>query len=409
MLVSCDSRSQSAANPCGALSDMPMTRHVLLASLTLLLLALAAPLTTRAEEGDDARAKKPAPGPVEALYMERQYEKALEAADKLVAEKKVDPANEYWAARTLRVLKRFDEAAERFRALAKRFPEAEDAPNAEIDAEISLLGKMPEGEYSDKDRTFAQTIGARLMEIANRHADKPEAQARALYIGGNAFRMALADKEAESAYGTCGALKAAAASGYPAKCTLGLGTILSRNGDDDGARKLYRQCALQDDHASTAKRCSRSLSRMELVGLPAPELEVETWIHGKPSPLASQRGKVVMLFFFATWCPHCKATLPTLPGYEEKFKGQPFQLIAITNNVKGQTTESAKLFVQDPQWKIDYPVAVDAAGQTTIAMEASGIPQVILIDKKGVIRWSDHPAYLKDEMIAKLLAEPGGA
>ena len=74
-----------------------------------------------------------------------------------------------------------------------------------------------------------------------------------------------------------------------------------------------------------------------------------------------------------------------------------------------QTTESAALFIKDPQWQINSPVGIDARGATTMAMEASGIPQVILIDKKGVVRWSDHPAYLKDEMIEKLLAEPGGA
>ena len=65
--------------------------------------------------------------------------------------------------------------------------------------------------------------------------------------------------------------------------------------------------------------------------------------------------------------------------------------------------------MKDPQWKISYPVGVDARGATTMAMEATGIPQIILIDKKGVVRWSDHPAYLKDEMIEALIAEPGGA
>ena len=116
-----------------------------------------------------------------------------------------------------------------------------------------------------------------------------------------------------------------------------------------------------------------------------------------------------MLFFFATWCPHCKKTLPTLPRYLERYKGKPFELLALTNNVRGQTTESATLFIQDPQWGISYPVGVDANGATTTAMEASGIPQIILIDKKGIVRWSDHPAYLTEGMIDTLVAEPGGA
>ncbi len=380
-----------------------------LPTLILLFATLVAGLPSAAAAGPPTGAVVPEVGAVEEIYRQRKYADAVVKADELVAAGQVDPANEYWAARALRALKRFDESADRFRAMSRRFPTAPDAPNADVDAEIALLGKVQDGPMDAAARKAAAAAGQRLLAVAKKHESKPDTQARALYIAGNAFRMAQADTEAISSYGSCRTLSAAAATGYPAKCTHGLGTIHARNGENEEARRLYRECSLQQDDSGTSRRCSKSLARMELVGLPAPELEVETWIHGTPHPLASLKGKVVMLFFFATWCPHCKATLPTLPDYLAKFEGQPFEILAITNNARGQTTESAKLFVQDPQWKIDYPVAVDAGGATTVAMEASGIPQIILIDKKGIVRWSDHPAYLTDGMIERLIAEPGGA
>jgi thiol-disulfide isomerase/thioredoxin len=393
-----------------ATTSAPAARHPARRTGPLLALAavttlLAAPALAAQAHGDADAAE--APGPVEALYKERKYEEALAKADELKGAKRANPDSEYWAGRTLRVLDRFDEAAARFRALSRDFPGTPRAASADIDAVISVLGKMPSGEKTPADYKLAVDSGGELLGVARKHARDPDTRARALYIAGNAFRMGHADAQAEAAYGECQGLSDARDTGYPAKCTLGLGTIKARNWDAAGARALYRECALQSDDQRTSQRCSKSLARTELVGAPAPELQVETWVNSTPTPLSSLRGNVVMLFFFATWCPHCKEPLPTLPRLQSKFAGKPFQLMALTNNARGQTTEGVQLFVQDPQWRMDYPVAVDAAGATTIAMEASGIPQVILIDKKGVVRWSDHPAYLRDEMIETLLAEPG--
>ena len=119
------------------------------------------------------------------------------------------------------------------------------------------------------------------------------------------------------------------------------------------------------------------------------------------------KGNVTLMFFFATWCPHCKQSLPKLPDIVERHAGRPVKLVAVTNNTRNQTTETATVFVKDPQWRIDYPTAVDDRGRTSRAMAATGVPSMVLVDMAGNIRWVGHPNYLTDQMIETLLTEGG--
>jgi thiol-disulfide isomerase/thioredoxin len=308
---------------------MPSQSHLLRSSLALAGLLALAPATGFAQAQPKAKdphaghshARKPVippdAGPVEELYKQRQYEAAVRKADELRGAKQVTSGNEYWAARALRVMKRYDESADRFREVSEKFPGTEDAAKADVDTWVAILGKMPEGYHDAAARKLATDTAGELLGVAKKHAGKDgAAQARALYIAGNAFRMGHADEKAATAYASCRALTGnaeALETGYPDKCTQGLASIKARNWEEEEALALYRECAVQDRNPSTAKRCSKNLARMELVGHQAPELKMETWVNGAPQTLAQNRGNVVMLFFFATWCPHCKTTLPTLP------------------------------------------------------------------------------------------------
>ena len=183
-----------------------------------------------------------------------------------------------------------------------------------------------------------------------------------------------------------------------------LAILAGRRLDAEEARTLLNDCALNFTDAQQ-ERCRKDLDRWSVVGAPAPPLQVETWINGEPQSLEALRGNAVLLWFFATWCPHCKSMMPEMVALQARLKGKPFRIIGLTKNDQDQTTESAKMFVSDPKWKIDYPVAVDRGSTTSDAFHASAVPSAILIDKKGVIRWAQHPGYLSDALIDKLVAE----
>ena len=185
------------------------------------------------------------------------------------------------------------------------------------------------------------------------------------------------------------------------------GILAHKRLDIEGARAIFTKCVKDHANSSSVDKCSKGLNRTSLAGRPAPALDVETWINGSPVDLAAQKGKVVLLWFFATWCPHCKEAMPNIADMSVRFADQGLVVVGVTANTKGQTTESAASFVKTGEHAADftYSVAVDRGQATTEAFDATGIPQAVLVDRKGIIRWTDHPVFLSDDMVEKLLAE----
>jgi thiol-disulfide isomerase/thioredoxin len=392
----------------------PALKGATILSLALSL-ALPATLPTPATaQGKPAGNAAPTPvgkkpdNPIQALVKQRRYEVAVDKANELRAASEGGKGNaddEFWAARALRSLKRWDEARMRFMDLARNHPTHERAIQAEIEAPVMHLARLDGMVKSEDDRKLAMRASTELRALASKFEGKGDANnaARALYISGNALRMAQDDGGASADYTACMGL--GATNDYPAKCLYARGVVAGRNFDHAKAALDFRACATNYGSSSSARKCEKALQRLDIIGQPAPELSAETWLNSAPVTLDEYKGNVVALFFFATWCPHCKKALPEFASHLENYKGRPLKLIAVTHNMKDQTTEKAKLFVADPQWNITYPAMVDARARTSLGLGATGVPTAVLIDKAGIVRWVDHPNSLTTGMLDKLLAE----
>jgi len=114
---------------------------------------------------------------------------------------------------------------------------------------------------------------------------------------------------------------------------------------------------------------------------PAPELTL-TDIQNISHSLADYRGQVVLVNLWATWCPPCKAEMPTLEAYYQKYKTEDFVVIAIND---GDPTPDVIQFVED--YKLTFPVWLDP---TYIATEQSfktlNLPSSFVIDREGIVR-----------------------
>jgi len=102
-----------------------------------------------------------------------------------------------------------------------------------------------------------------------------------------------------------------------------------------------------------------------------------TDLDGHPWSLRSLRGKVVLVNFWATWCPPCRKELPDLQALSEKFKGQGLVVLAISD----EEIAKVKPFVE--QRKLTYPVLLDNGGEVGKVFAVEGIPKSFVYDRAG--------------------------
>jgi cytochrome oxidase Cu insertion factor (SCO1/SenC/PrrC family) len=157
-----------------------------------------------------------------------------------------------------------------------------------------------------------------------------------------------------------------------------------------------------------------------LAGPPAPRKSPEFTItdaNGKESLLSTYRGKVVVIGFIYTTCPHCQAFSVVLEKLYKELGPRGFQPIDIAWN------DNAKLMITNfaQQFGVTFPIAwstyepIMSYMQFSI-MDRPVVPLVVVIDRKGMIRAQSPPggdANLQDEaklreMIETLLKEPAG-
>jgi len=116
------------------------------------------------------------------------------------------------------------------------------------------------------------------------------------------------------------------------------------------------------------------------VNFPAPDLAL-TDLQGNISSLADHLGEVVLINNWATWCPPCKAEMPTLQAYFRDHAAQGFLIIGIeASDPASQVTA----FVE--QYGITFPVWLDPLGKAVEAFNNYNLPSSYVIDRSGAVR-----------------------
>jgi cytochrome c biogenesis protein CcmG/thiol:disulfide interchange protein DsbE len=117
------------------------------------------------------------------------------------------------------------------------------------------------------------------------------------------------------------------------------------------------------------------------VNYASPELTL-TDTQGITHSLADYKGQIVLVNLWATWCPPCKAEMPTLNAYYNKYKKEGFTIIAIND---GDPAPDVIQFVKD--YRLTFPVWLDPNYTATEqAFRTLNLPSSFVIDRNGMIR-----------------------
>jgi len=114
---------------------------------------------------------------------------------------------------------------------------------------------------------------------------------------------------------------------------------------------------------------------------PAPDFQLPAR-GGKQLSLGQYKGQVVMINFWATWCGPCRQEMPLLEGIYRKYKPMGFTMIGVNVEPDSKAAEQW-LAKQSP---VSFPVAFDTDSKVSKLYKVNGMPNSVIIDRKGNVR-----------------------
>ena len=137
-----------------------------------------------------------------------------------------------------------------------------------------------------------------------------------------------------------------------------------------------------------------SLAWAAAVSGPAPGFTLQSR-DGAQVSLASQKGNVVMINFWATWCVPCRQEMPHLQALYERYSSLGFELLAV--NVEKNNAEGARKWLEETP--VTCPLLFDPNNEGTTLYKVQTMPTTVLIGRDGTMRFIHHgykPGYEND-------------
>lgn len=146
-------------------------------------------------------------------------------------------------------------------------------------------------------------------------------------------------------------------------------------------------------------------NKPDLLGKPAPELEVADWYGGDAMTMKDLKGKIVVVDFWGTWCPPCRKAVPHTTEMAQKYKDKGVQIIGVHS-----TKLSEKMQATAKQLKMGYPTARDVSQKSENKYKVGFWPFYVLVDREGVVRAAGlNPSFLGNAIDELLKEQPAKA
>ncbi len=117
--------------------------------------------------------------------------------------------------------------------------------------------------------------------------------------------------------------------------------------------------------------------------LPAPDMVLKD-LDDKTVNLAALKGKVVLVNFWATWCPPCRHEFPSMERLRLAFDKKPLVILAVN---QGENAEVIESFTSQLELAPKFPILLDLEGEAMAYWTVRGLPTTYILDKRGRIAY----------------------
>jgi len=141
-------------------------------------------------------------------------------------------------------------------------------------------------------------------------------------------------------------------------------------------------------------------------GAPAPEIDLPLLSGGRVQ-LSKLRGRPVVVSFWGTWCPPCRAEFPELVRAHQAHGPAGLYVLGVNGRDQELSTRDVKRFVDE--FSVPFPVALDQRGRSRRAYLIQGLPTTVFVDSAGVVQLIHRGPINREELdrgIATILRSP---
>ncbi|MCD5325982.1 redoxin domain-containing protein [Pontibacillus sp. HN14] len=129
------------------------------------------------------------------------------------------------------------------------------------------------------------------------------------------------------------------------------------------------------------------------VGQKAPDFEVKT-LQGEKASLSNYKGERIMLNFWATWCPPCRAEMPDM---EKFYQNKDVTILAV--NLTGTEAKVDDVHAFKKEYGLSFPVLLDQGNEVATMYQIRPIPTTYMIDSEGIIQHKSLGAMNYERMV----------
>lgn len=123
-------------------------------------------------------------------------------------------------------------------------------------------------------------------------------------------------------------------------------------------------------------------------------------LDGNEVSLEDYKGQRVLLNFWASWCPPCRAEMPDMESFYQKYKDEGYTVIAVNMASTEKNSKDAPAFVEKNN--LTFPVLVDEKGLIGALYNALSLPTSYFIDSDGVIRQKVTGPMSEEQMVKEM-------